>query len=72
MNMKIMEDTLFVHLCSEDEIRSLKRQMFGVLNEYDIHNIVLNIIGSDLYNTKELDQFLHSFRFTHHANFIIK
>lgn len=72
MNLKLVEDVLFVNMNLEDEIVSVKNGVLSILNEHDIHNIVLHIMNSDFYESRKFNAFLHSFRLKNNINLIIK
>ncbi|MBO4245942.1 MAG: hypothetical protein J5892_04350 [Bacilli bacterium] len=57
MEMFYKRDTLFVNINNDDHF---KGKIFNVLDDYDIENIVINIIGT-LDDSKELDDFINEY-----------
>ena len=57
MEMFYKKDTLFVNLNNDDHFKS---KIFTVLDDYDIDNIVINIVGN-LDNEVELNEFVNEY-----------
>ena len=53
------------------KINTLKKRVFGILNDYDIENIVLNLI-SNTKNSYLLDDFIEEYNKKYHGNLVIK
>ena len=52
-------------------VARLKKKVFGILDDYDIENIVLNII-SDNKNNFLIDDFVREYYQKYHGNLLIK
>lgn len=53
MNIFYMNNTLYIEINNEindNYISSLRKRVFSILNDYNINNIVLNIITDDKNN----------------------
>jgi Zn-dependent M16 (insulinase) family peptidase len=74
MNIYYTEDTLYINM--EDEVNDttinrLKKRVFGILNDYDINNIVLNIISN--YNNQLLiNDFVKEYHAKYSGNLIVR
>ncbi len=51
MNIFYSNETLFVYLFGEVEIKKVKNKVFGILNEYKISNIEINVGEVFLYKS---------------------
>ena len=74
MNIYYTDKTLFVNLNDyiDDMIVSkLKSKVFGILDDYDIENIVLNII-SDNKNNVLIDDFVREYHKKYNGKILIK
>ena len=74
MNIYYTDNTLFVNLnerINDININRLKSKVFGILDDYDIENIVLNII-SDNKNNYLLDDFIKEYHKKYNGNLLIK
>lgn len=74
MNIFYTEDTLYINL--EDQIDNLtldrlKKRVFGILDDYNIDNIVLNIITSNSNNFL-LDDFVREYHNKYSGNLIVR
>jgi len=74
MEIYYNDKTLYVNL---DELRNnstlklLKTRVFNIINDYDIENIVLNLIN-DNKNNDLLDEFIYEYEKKYHGNLLIK
>ena len=74
MNIYYTDNTLFVNLLDyidDSNISKLRKRVFGILDDYDIENIVLNII-SDNKNNSLIDEFIREYNKKYHGNIIVK
>ena len=74
VNIFYSNNTLFVNLVDfidDSSVNKLKSRVFGILDDYDIENIVLNIISSDKNNIL-LDDFIREYRLKYHGNILVK
>ena len=74
--MKIFynDNTLFINLndlIDVNNVSKLKKRVFGILNDYDIENIVLNIISNDKNNAL-IDEFIKEYHQKYHGNILVK
>lgn len=74
MNIFYTEDTLYINL--EDQIdnltlNNLKKRVFGILDDYNIDNIVLNVISSNSNNFL-LDDFVKEYHNKYSGNLIVR
>ena len=73
MNIYYTDNTLYVHMNQEitnDSISSLRKKVFGILNDYDINNIVLNVITDK--NNILLDEFIKEYHHKYNGNITLK
>ncbi len=73
MNMVYKDETLYVDIFSGEEIDNInhiKRQMFSVLNEYEMNNVVINIIGGN-YNKSLINDLIYDYHKNYKGNMII-
>ncbi len=74
MNIYYNDKTLYVNvdeLKDNNNLNILKKRVFGILNDYDIENIVLNLI-CDNKNNDLLDEFIYEYEKKYHGNLLIK
>ena len=74
MNIVFNNNTLYVDFLdfvSEKEVRSLKKRVFNILDDYDIENIVLNIISNNR-NNPYLDEFIDDYYKKYSGNLFIR
>ena len=74
MNIYYNDKTLYVNvdeLKDNNNLNILKKRVFGILNDYDIENIVLNLIN-DNKNNDLLDEFIYEYEKKYHGNLLIK
>ncbi len=74
MNIYYNDKTLYVNideLNNNNSLNTLKKRVFGILNDYDIENIVLNLI-SNTKNSYLLDDFIAEYNKKYHGNLVIK
>ena len=74
MNIYYTNNTLYVNLnerIDDFNISMLKKRVFNILDDYDIENIVLNII-TDNKNNILLDEFINDYNRKYHGNIIIR
>ena len=53
MNIPYTNETLYVNLLEHidlDSLAILKKRIFRIINDYDIDNIIINVIGGDKKN----------------------
>lgn len=73
MNMVYKDETLYVDIFSGEEIDNIshiKRQMFSVLNEYEMNNVVINIIGGN-YNKSLINDLVYDYHKNYKGNLIV-
>ena len=73
MNMVYKDETLYVDIFGGEEmdnINHIKRQMFSVLNEYEMNNVVINIIGGN-YNKSLINDLIYDYHKNYKGNMII-
>ena len=74
MNIYYNDKTLYVNLdelINNNSLSVLKKRVFGILNDYDIENIVLNLISNNK-NNYLLDEFIEEYNKKYHGNLTIK
>ena len=74
MNMVYKDETLYVDIFGGEEIDNInhiKRQMFSVLNEYEMNNVVINIIGGSTYNKALINDLIYDYHKNYKGNMII-
>lgn len=74
MNIFYTEGTLYVNL--EDQINDLtlnklKKRVFGILDDYNIDNIVLNVITANANNFL-LDDFIQEYHHKYNGHLIVR
>jgi hypothetical protein len=73
MNMIYKDETLYVDIMSIDEINNInhiKKQLFSVLNEYEMNNVVINIMGGN-YNKKLINDLIYDYHRKYKGKLII-
>ena len=74
MDIYYNDKTLYVNLDELDNmttLRLLKSRVFNIINDYDIENIVLNLI-TDNKNNDLLDEFIYEYEHKFRGNLTIK
>lgn len=74
MNIYYSDNTLYVNFKEEMDYISmdkLKKRVFSILDDYDIENIVLHIVGESK-DSLLLDEFLREYNSKYHGNLLIK
>ena len=74
MNIYYTDNTLYVNLnqrIDDYNIYMLKKRVFNILDDYDIQNIVLNIVTSNKNNIL-LDEFIKEYNRKYHGNIMIR
>ena len=74
MNIFYSNNTLFINFnenVNDLTVSKLKSRVFNILNDYDIDNIVLNII-SDNKNNILIDEFIKEYHRRYHGNITLK
>lgn len=74
MEIFYKQDTLFVNLdedVNQENISNVKRKVFNIIDDYDIDNIVLNIIGS-IKDDEALDNFVKEYQMKYDGKLSIK
>ena len=74
MNMVYKDDTLYVDILNNDEINNilhLKRQIFSVLNQYEVGNVIINLRGNN-YNKTLMNHLICDYHKNYKGNFIIE
>lgn len=74
MNIFYTGDTLYINV--EDEVNNLtlnklKSRVFGILDDYNIDNVVLNVI-SEKQNNFLLNDFISSYHDKYSGNLIVR
>ena len=73
MNIYYNDNTLYVtleELINNNNLKTLKSRVFNILNDYDIDNIVLNLISNK--DNYLLDEFISEYNKKYHGKLIIK
>ena len=74
MNIYYMNNTLYVNLndyIDDIIIDKLKSRVFNILDDYDIQNIVLNIISNNK-NNYLIDEFINEYHSKYNGNILLK
>lgn len=74
MNMVYKDETLYVDIMNSevlDNINHIKRQMFSVLSQYEMNNVVINILGGTNYNKKLINDLIYDYHKNYKGNLII-
>ena len=74
MNIYYMDNTLYVNLndyIDDINVNTLKSRVFNILDDYDIENIVLNIITNNKDNYL-IDEFIKEYHKKYNGNLLIK
>ena len=69
-----MNNTLYVNFedyIDDISVDKLKSRVFNILDDYDINNIVLNIISNNKDNYL-IDEFIKEYHKKYNGNFLIK
>ena len=72
MNMIYKDDTLYIDILNNDEINNIshiKKQIFSVLNQYEVGNVVINLRGE--YNKMLMNDLICDYHKNYKGNFII-
>ena len=73
MNIYYEDNTLYVVLSEEinmESIFKLRKKVFGILDDYDINNIVLNVLTDK--NNILLDDFINEYHRKYNGNITLK
>ena len=73
MNIYYTENTLYINMNEEinmDNIDKLRKRVFGILDDYDINNIVLSVITNK--NNILLDEFIEEYHRKYNGNITLK
>lgn len=73
MNIFYTDNTLYINMNQEinnESIINLRKKVFGILNDYDIDNIVLNVITDK--NNILLDEFIEEYHRKYNGNITLK
>ena len=73
MNIYYTNNTLYINIdeyLTENGVDKMKKRVFGILNDYDIENIVLNVISNN--NTILIDEFINEYHKKYNGNLIVK
>ena len=74
MNIFYSDNTLFINFnesINDLSISKLRSRVFNILNDYDIENIVLNIISDNKDNIL-IDEFVKEYYKKYHGNITLK
>ncbi len=74
LNIFYNDNTLYVNLdeyLDDFVLNKLKKRVFNILEDYDIENIVLNIVTSNK-NNYLLDDFIREYKKKFRGNLIVK
>lgn len=74
LNIFYNDNTLYVNLdeyLDDYVLNKLKKRVFNILEDYDIENIVLNIVTSNK-NNYLLDDFIREYKNKFRGNLIVK
>jgi hypothetical protein len=67
------DETLYVDIIGDTDINNInhiKRQIFSVLSEYEMNNVVINIIGGN-YNKAIISGLVHDYHKNYKGNLIV-
>ena len=73
MNIYYKDNTLYVNMNEDINMESilvLRKRVFGILDDYDINNIVLNVITDK--NNILLDEFINEYQRKYNGNITLK
>ena len=74
MNMIYKDDTLYIDIFNNDEIENIshiKRQIFSVLNQYEVGNVIVNVRGGTAYNKALMNDLIFNYHKNYKGNIII-
>ncbi len=74
MEIYYKKDTLFVNVdeyLNGSSMSNIRKKVFSIIDDYDIENIVLNIIGN-VEDTQLLDNFIREYKMKYDGNITIK
>ena len=74
MEIYYKKDTLYVNVdeCLNDNcMNSIRKRVFSIIDDYDIENIVLNIIGN-VEDMELLDDFIREYKMKYEGNITIR
>ncbi len=74
MEIYYKKDTLFVNIdeyLNGSSMSNIRKKVFSIIDDYDIENIVLNIIGN-VEDTQLLDNFIREYKMKYDGNITIK
>lgn len=65
MEIVYTEETLYVNIFDEINellVSKIQNRVFKIIDDYDIDNIVLNIMNDKKYKTDAFDKFINNYR----------
>ena len=74
MEIYYKKDTLYVNVdenLNNGCMNSIRKRVFSIIDDYDIENIVLNIIGN-VEDSKLLDDFISEYKMKYNGNIMIQ
>ena len=73
MNIIYNNNTLYISMSEDinnESISNLRRKVFNIIDDYNIKNIVLNIINNN--NNILIDEFIKEYKNKYHGNITLK
>ncbi len=74
MNIFYTNETLYVNLVdtiNTDILEILKKRIFRIINDYDIDNIIINVIGGDKKNPL-INEFVREYYNRYNGKLVVK
>ena len=74
MEIYYKKDTLYVNVdeyLNSSSMSNIRKRVFSIIDDYDIENIVLNIIGN-VENNELLDDFIREYKMKYDGNIKIR
>lgn len=74
MNIFYTNETLYVNLIdliNLDTMEILKKRLFRIINDYDIDNIILNVVGGDKKNPL-IKEFVNEYYNRYNGKLVVK
>ena len=74
MEIYYKKDTLYVNVdeyLNNSSMSNIRKRVFSIIDDYDIENIVLNIIGN-VENNELLDDFIREYKMKYDGNIKIR
>lgn len=74
MEIFYSNDTLYVNVdeINDNEIFKMKKRIYRILDDYNIDNVVLNLITDDSIESSLIDEFIKEYKCKYNSKIIMK